>query len=163
MICWEYARIGIFKITPKIYQGPWPEEQAYHFLREHQISHILNVASSEQPLVDGFHIKSLGFPDFTPVPIEICEAALAYLGQTIAVDNCPVFVHCVAGQNRSPAIILLFLVACGYSVEEAEKIICDNTLDANPKNNLLIQEKHLQKANEIGKRYGLTKACLQIY
>lgn len=55
-------------------------------------------------------------------------------------DASKVYIHCVAGQNRSPTVLWLYFIACGMQPSSAKSLITSHTLDAVPGHSQLVDE-----------------------
>src|SRR5580704_3733254 len=108
---------GIFWITERIAIGRFATVERSRRLLELGVTHILNVGDTPSLA----EVATAGFQSVAEVPLEDltlipCEAALRCLDlmhEVLSVPDSKLFVHCTAGQNRSPTVIWLYLVACG--------------------------------------------------
>ena len=55
-------------------------------------------------------------------------------------ENSRVYVHCTAGQLRSPTIVWLYFVACGIEPHAAGTLIGERAPDAAPGHSKLVDE-----------------------
>jgi protein-tyrosine phosphatase len=116
-------------------QGPFASEKRLGELRALRISHILNVGESPNLLghEHGFaQVSWLPIEDLRRIPDHIAIECLDTLHQMVCVENSKVYVHCVAGWNRSPAIVWLYLVSCGVEKSVAKVMIESRSYDAIP-------------------------------
>lgn len=61
--------------------------------------------------------------DLVRIPEHRAEVCLAALHRMICIPDTKVYVHCIAGWNRSPTVVWLYLVACGVPEREAKQFI----------------------------------------
>jgi hypothetical protein len=88
----------------------------------------------------------MGFRSVVDVPItdlalitkDVAISSLDAMNGVISTQDAKLYVHCVACQNRSPTILWLFLLACGFDGFEAKKLITDRCPDAIPGHSLLV-------------------------
>ena len=57
------------------------------------------------------------------MPDDLALTCLATLHRMVCESEARVYLHCIAGQNRSPTVLWLYLVACGLPPEQAKVII----------------------------------------
>jgi protein-tyrosine phosphatase len=132
-IFWNNAEFNIFKISDGIYQGAYPNVDACKHLKKLEIGAILNVSGGSVRSCDDSEINclSIPFPDGELIPIECIKTALDYIHDN--VDNgVNIFVHCLAGQNRSATILWLYYVSVYKDLEKSYQQFLDKTLDAVP-------------------------------
>jgi hypothetical protein len=67
-----------------------------------------------------------------------------------------VYVHCLAGQNRSPTVVWLFLIACGLGPTKGKRFITNRVCDAVPGHAALVDHRLIEKVRDYGRRNGLT-------
>lgn len=128
---WNGAAVNVFKITSEIFQGAYPSSDTARYLKEHDVSAILNVSGGTIDSASGFECLSVPFPDGHPIPPDAIERSVLFLDRCIKSGK-KVFVHCSAGQNRSPTIIWLYLIYSGLTEEQAYKVFEGKTLDGVP-------------------------------
>lgn len=141
----ENMRSGVFWITRCIAQGAYPDEDRVEALFSKGITHILNVGDSpfdERILRRGFmDTRWEPFEDLIRIPDTTALRCINSVFEMLKSPNSRVYIHCVAGQNRSPTILWLFYVACGIQPHDAKRLIEDRTLDAVAGHPKLIDEK----------------------
>lgn len=146
---------GIYWITPCIAQGAYPEEITLRELRRQNVTHIVNVGTAPLPRIAGelgfTELFWKGVTDLVRIPdaeaVECITAMHRFLGQ----PDSAFYIHCVAGQNRSPTILWLYLIACGVPPARAKEMIESNTLDAIAGHPKLIDDALIGTAQEYGK------------
>jgi protein-tyrosine phosphatase len=147
-----------FDITRVLLQGPFATPQRAAALRDAGVTHILNVGEGPSVLT----VKS-GFAEVVWRPVEDLQrvpdtTALACIDELHRIASVPgsrVYVHCVAGWNRSPTILWLYLVACGTAPEEAREMIARRTLDAVPGHGRLVDAELVRLVERHGQEHFL--------
>ena len=61
-----------------------------------------------------------------------------------------VYVHCIAGQNRSPTVVWLYLIACGVSLGNAKRLIEAKSPDSIPGHKKLVSQQLIDSVVEYG-------------
>ncbi|MCU0880388.1 MAG: dual specificity protein phosphatase family protein [Pirellulaceae bacterium] len=140
----------MYPITQAIWQGRFAAPLRLAALREAGITHILNVCEAPAVLTvaDGPFVEVCSFPieDLVPIPIDVALDALETLHRMAAHPHSRVYVHCIAGCNRSPTILWLYLVACGVGRDVAEREISRRNIDAVPVHPRLIYPQLVERA-----------------
>jgi protein-tyrosine phosphatase len=125
----------IFEITRVLLQGPFATPQRTAALREAGVTHILNVGEVPSVLsgADGF-VEVVWRPveDLQRIADQTALACLDDVHRLATTPDSRVYVHCVAGWNRSPTLLWLYLIACGLTPDAARHTIAQRTLDAVP-------------------------------
>jgi protein-tyrosine phosphatase len=107
----------IFPITKCLWLGPFASPQRLAQLRNAGITHVLNVSEAPSVLTvsqSGLaEIRWHPLEDLSGLPTGAVLACLADLHAMATVASSRVYVHCIAGKNRSPTILWLYLLACG--------------------------------------------------
>jgi hypothetical protein len=70
----------------------------------------------------------------------------------LRIEGSRVYIHCVAGQNRSPTILWLYFIACGMPFNEAKVLISSHTLDAIPGHPRLIDDRLIATVSLYGSK-----------
>lgn len=144
----------IFQITRCLWLGPFASPQRINQLREVGITHVLNV--SEAPSV--LTCESAGLTDIRwhplddmqHLPIERVLEVLESLHAMALQPDSRVYVHCIAGQNRSPTVLWLYLLACGVANEVARELISRRAMDAVPGHRRLVGDGLVIAAKQLG-------------
>lgn len=156
----------IFQITRCLWLGPFASPQRLAQLREAGITHVLNVSDAPSVLTAGesglADIRWRPLEDFSQLPVEETLAALAELHVMAALQESRVYVHCIAGQNRSPTVLWLYLVACGIGPDEAKELISRRSPDAVPGHGRLVSVELVAAAQQHGRRHFLPLARQEI-
>jgi protein-tyrosine phosphatase len=144
----------MYRITRALAVGRFASAERAPELRAAGVTHILNVSESPSTV----RASADGFREVEWVPLEdralLHPHTLLHLldtlhGMTIQPDA-QVYVHCVAGQLRSPTVLWLYLIACGIAPGEAREWIEDRSPDAAPGSTRMIDESHLRFAVQHG-------------
>lgn len=117
----------MYRITPCLSVGPYPHGDRVAALVAANVTHVLNVSNSHSDTAT----LNANFREVCDVPMlvdgRLPEAdvlhALDQLVRMTAESPAHVYVHCVYGQQRSPTVLWLFLVACGVDPEAARLMI----------------------------------------
>ena len=123
-------RHGASRITDQLSLGGILDARDAHQLDRLGISRVLNVSESAR-FEDGgsiqfFHVPISDFGDTVLEPV--FEKCLTLLSQWKA-EGQKALVHCRHGQNRSPTVVLAYLIGCeGMSLRSAYDLV----LDARP-------------------------------
>jgi protein-tyrosine phosphatase len=100
------------------------------------VTHVLNVSESENvicPEPDGLRaVVWLPVVDLELIPDEIALECIEQLHAFLCEPDARAYVHCIAGGNRSPTILWLYLIACGIEPEEARRAIGRRAISAVP-------------------------------
>lgn len=148
------ARTGIFWITPTLAQGTFADELKAPFLLDQGVTHLVNVSDIPSSLTaaDGFRaVIDLPLSDLTRIPEASIARGLDVLWDAQQQTSGRVFLHCVAGRNRSAAMLWLFLIACGMPARQAQRRIEDCTLDAIPDHPAMVDAHSVRFAEQYGR------------
>jgi protein-tyrosine phosphatase len=152
---------SVYWITPRIAVGRYLTPERARHLRDRGVTHILNVG--ENPSIvhrqdfDFAAIVDQPIVDLELIPVDAAQNCVATLCEMLrSTSDSKVYVHCLAGQNRSPTIAWLFLIACGLDRTQGKRRITDRIYDAVPGHSALVDDPLIQSVVESGKRLGLT-------
>lgn len=152
----HHAVFTMFRITQALWLGPFATPERAATLHGSGVTHILNVADSPSLVTAGFlEIAWVPIRDFRRIPTETAEDALDTLHRMASEPNASVYVHCVAGQQRGPTILWLYLIACGYSEALAREIIETRSPAARAGFPWLVDERLIVHAQKHGLRHFL--------
>lgn len=147
----------IFRITQCISQGPFPTVDRVEALHQGRVSHVVNVSDAPSVILADEHsfddVLDFPIPDFQRLPDKYVRTVLNALHNILKQGETRVFIHCVAGQNRSPTLLWLFLLACGLNAKEARRRIEERTLDAVAGNPSLVDDKLIEMVRDYGKEH----------
>lgn len=97
-------------------------------LQAARITHVINLQEEFDDTAllkgTGMVLRWLGVPDsLEPFPVEALGEAIRFYRQAIARSDHRVFVHCMAGKNRSPLFVYALLRAEGWTEEASVEAI----------------------------------------
>jgi protein-tyrosine phosphatase len=150
-------------ITPRIAVGMFLSPERAPQLRERGIGHVLNVG--ENPSI--VHKGDFGFAEIVDCPIVDLaripnDVAIFCIDTMLAMlrssPDSKVYVHCLAGQNRSPTVVWLFLVACGVDPAAAKHWIKGRVRNSVPGHRDLVDERLIRHVIAHGRLHDLTPA-----
>ena len=132
----------LFRVTNDLYVGRFASRQHLKALRDVNITDILNVSDTPSQLTtdDGpfRSVTWISIEDRMLLPSDIAVNATDKIHQSLIADDGRVYVHCMAGWNRSPTILWLYLLACGFDTDDASRLICAQAFDAVPGHSMLV-------------------------
>jgi len=135
----------VYWITRRIAQGQFATRERAYYLQAEGITDVFNVGESTSIIrADDYGFRSVqDFPvrDFQLIPKETALICLDALRAILCEVGSKVYIHCVAGQNRSPTILWLYFVACGMTREAAKSLIASHTMDAVPGHPQLVDNR----------------------
>ena len=148
------VRRRVFPITRSLWLGPFASPERRPVLAEAGVTHLLNVGEAPSVLkaADGpfREVAWLPIDDLERVPYESALACLGALHRMVCEPGALVYVHCIAGRNRSPTVVWLYLVACGSPPEEARRIIEGRAWDAIPGHSRLVDAALIERVRQFG-------------
>ena len=146
---WEDFRTQFSWITPRIAQGPFASEPRGVRLRAEGVTHILNVGEAPGVLTAGpggfREVAWQPVEDLARIPDEAAIACIDALHRMLGESGSKVYVHCIAGQNRSPTVLWLYLVACGHDPAAAKRLIEGRNMDAVAGHSRLVDEELIRR------------------
>ncbi|PQO45294.1 dual specificity protein phosphatase family protein [Blastopirellula marina] len=149
---------GVFPITTRVSIGRFAAPDRCAYLHEQGITHILNVSDAEslsQVRDFGFsRVEDIAISDNTRMPTDQALLAVQTLHSMLNVDDSQVYLHCIAGQNRCPTVLWLYLIAMGMGKASAKQMITSRCPDAQPGHNTLVDAALVAEVNEWGRKLG---------
>ncbi|WP_186776331.1 protein-tyrosine phosphatase family protein [Rubripirellula reticaptiva] len=134
-------------MTNDIYVGRFASRERLAELRDLKVTDVLNVSDTSSQLTteDGpfRSVTWIDIEDRTLIPTEIAIEAIDTVHRSLIADDGRIYLHCMAGWNRSPTVLWLYLLACGYAANEAAQLICAEAFDAVPGHSLLVDSNLL--------------------
>ncbi|MBN2148973.1 MAG: dual specificity protein phosphatase family protein [Anaerolineales bacterium] len=125
------------QITRALYIGTTPSAQDYDSLREMGVRLVINLRVEHPPPADRnqLPLKILWLPVFDtpllPIPMNMLRRGVRAALQTLS-EGGAVYAHCAAGVHRAPAMGAAILIAQGYALEEALRLVKQQRPIADP-------------------------------
>lgn len=128
-------------ILEKILIGPYPYPKDIKSLKDKGVSCILNVAGIGRHQNQDKDISFYFVPieDLRPIPVNKCKQCFDIILDALNRGD-KIYVHCSAGQNRSPTVVWLFMIAYGIDKNEAKEAIEEAYIDSVPGHPLMIDK-----------------------
>lgn len=149
---------GIFPVTTRIAIGRFATPDRCAFLKEKDITHILNVSDADSLATvrsAGFaEVRDIPIDDYVRIPTKQALNAVQTLHAMLNQPDSKVYLHCIAGQIRSPTILWLYLVALGMGKRQAKQVITDHSPDAQPGHNTLVDAALVDEIYNWGRKLG---------
>ena len=149
------TRQRIFGITRSLWLGPFASPERQAALISVGITHILNVGEAPSVLFasDGFFREIAWHPimDLERIPNVLVVDCLRTIHRMVCQPDSRVYVHCIAGWNRSPTVVWLYLIACGFPAAHARAVIEAQAPDAVPGHRSLVDDQLVNDIQEIGR------------
>src|SRR4051812_31628842 len=159
---WNEIRTQFSWITPRIAQGPFASEPRGVRLRAEGMTHILNVGEAPSVLSaapGGFReVAWHPVEDLARIPEEDALDCIGAIHRMLGESGSKVYVHCIAGQNRSPMVLWLYLVACGHDPAAAKRLIEERNLDAVAGHSRFVDEALIRRVILHGRENDWTTA-----
>jgi hypothetical protein len=144
----------MFRITRVLSVGRFATPERADELRAAGVTHILNVAEAPVAICansSGFHaLEWVPLEDRSPIPQHTLVRLLDTLHDMTVVPDSHVYVHCIAGQLRSPTVLWLYLIACGVSPIEARGWIENRSPVASPGSTRMVDDSLIRFAQKHG-------------
>jgi len=142
-------------VTKRIFLGPFLTRTRAAYLRELGVTHALNVGEAPSvvtPSSCGFaEIRDRAIVDLVLIPDDVAIDCLDQLHQMLRTSGSRVYVHCIAGQNRSPTVVWLYLIACGMTRDKAKAIVEAASPDAVPGHKTLADGRLASMVEDYGR------------
>jgi hypothetical protein len=139
-------RAQIYPITQGLCVGPYAGRTRLDDLLDAGVTHVLNLSESESILRPSDGLREVAWMpvvDLEVIPDDVARACLDRLHRFLCEPDARVYVHCIAGRNRSPTLLWLYLVACGVAPDEAARAIGRRALNAVPGHPRLVSRRLL--------------------
>jgi protein-tyrosine phosphatase len=138
-------RHQVYWITRRIALGAFATDARAEYLLAEGITHILNVSDAPSVVATepgGFIcVRDCPVQDLERIPDDVAVRCLDAFHAMLSDQGSKVYIHCTAGQNRSPCVLWLYFVACGLSRDDAAKLITDSSPDAVPTHSRLVDDQ----------------------
>ncbi len=108
------------QVVDHLFISSWELAKDLNMLKSNNIKHILNFGCVDNTQFDG--IRYLSFPSIMDVPetllLSVLPASVQFIKDSVCLKE-NVLVHCVYGQSRSVAIVVMYLVENGMELNTA--------------------------------------------
>ncbi|VTS03277.1 dual specificity protein phosphatase 13 isoform a-like : Dual specificity protein phosphatase OS=Isosphaera pallida (strain ATCC 43644 / DSM 9630 / IS1B) GN=Isop_2646 PE=4 SV=1: DSPc [Gemmata massiliana] len=149
----------MYRITQCLSVGPFASSERAEKLLAAGVTHVLNVSDVPSHVAAGDN----SFADVVWVPMSDSRRlapatviqAINALHELASAPGAHVYVHCVAGQIRSPTILWLYLMACGVPLQDARDWIEKRAKDAVAGHYRMVDREHVSLAQKHGSKYYL--------
>jgi hypothetical protein len=142
----------MYRITRSLSIGRFVTPERAEWLLESGVTHVLNVSDAPSRVMSGeglFRaVEWVPITDLSRIPNPLATQAIDALHRMASESDSQVYVHCIAGQLRSPTILWLYLIACGFTPVDARDVIEQRSLEAQPGHPRLVDDaliRHVQK------------------
>jgi hypothetical protein len=142
----------MYRITQAVSVGRFASPERAEGLLAAGVTHVLNVSDAPSAVEagDGSFREVAWVPvrDLVRIPPATVLKAIDALHRLACEPGAHVYVHCLAGQLRSPTVVWLYLVACGFDPDAARDLLETNSPDASPgghaagPDHVLLAQKH---------------------
>lgn len=121
-------------VTQRIGLGPHPSREGAIALRESGYRVAFNVGTASSELYEGVFDVVVADPieDLVPIPPSVAIRLTNTLHMLLSSYPGKVYIHCVAGLNRSATVLWLYFLTLGLSPHQAEDLIARARMDAVP-------------------------------
>jgi len=131
---------NISKITDKIYLGDEEGALDYDFLKTEQIHYVLSIIPNPPTYPEDMNIKVMHLDIEESLIININYYIIKCINFIDTADK--IYVHCSCGVNRSPAIIIGYLMWKTHSSYDEVFDFVKNRRECIELNNLFIMQLH---------------------
>ena len=141
----------MFRITRVLSLGPFATAERAELLLDRGVTHVLNV--SDTPGIVGRAFRESAWvpvKDYCRIPDETAIAFLNTLHRMASEPDSHVYVHCMAGRQRGPTVLWLYLIACGLDQITAREIIETRSPEAIAGFPWLVDERLVMSAQKHG-------------
>jgi hypothetical protein len=143
----------MYRITECLSVGPFASPERAVNLLASGVTHVLNVSdgASAVSCATGFtEVADVSMHDSRRLPAFTTVRALDTLHRMASAPGAHVYVHCVAGQLRSPTILWLYLIALGIPPKDARDWIETRAPDAVAGHHRMVDDSHVLLAQKHG-------------
>jgi protein-tyrosine phosphatase len=149
--------LSLIAITKRIWLGPFLTQERGAQLQSLGVTHVLNVSEAPSIVAGGEFglecVRDIPVPDLELIPDSVAIACVNALHEMLQVVGSKVYVHCIAGQNRSPTILWLYFLACGMPRETAKALIEFRARDAAPGRKSMVDHQLAARVETYGRQF----------
>jgi hypothetical protein len=153
----DEVRRRVYPITHSLWIGPFASPERQPTLLAGGVTHILNVGEAPCVLSPGagslHEVTWRPVVDLERIPDAVALDCLDTLHRMVCEPGSRVYVHCLAGWNRSPTVLWLYLVGCGMDPDAAKALIVSRAWDAIPGHPRLVDAELLRVVCTHARRY----------
>jgi protein-tyrosine phosphatase len=147
----------MYRITRVLSVGRFASPERAEQLLAAGVTHVLNVSDAPSQVLaaePGFReVAWVPLQDSRTWPTALTIRALDALHRLVVQPDSHVYVHCIAGQLRSPTLLWLYLIACGIPADDARDWIEERSPDAIPGDHRLVNQSHVLLAQLHGLKH----------
>ena len=152
----DAAHSRVYRISRALSLGPFASPPRCAALIGAGVTHLLNVGEAPSVLGadDGPFREVAWHPitDLERIPDAAALASLETLHRMICEPDAHIYVHCIAGWNRSPTVVWLYLVACGLPPAHARALVETRAPDAVAGHPKLVDTELIEIVRLFGRR-----------
>jgi hypothetical protein len=153
----RHFRTKVFPITNAIWLGPFASPERKAILTAGGVTHLLNVGEAPSVLtVEDGPFRAVEWQpivDLERLPEQSAIKCLTSLHSMVSEADGLAYVHCIAGQNPSPTIVWLYLVACGLPPTDAKALIERRAPDAIAGHSKLVDAALIAAVQKFGAKH----------
>lgn len=143
----------MFRITECLSVGPFASPERALKLRAAGVTHVLNVSDGPSAVsaADGFaEVAWVPLSDSRRLSAARTLEVLDTLHRLASAPDGHVYVHCMAGQLRSPTVLWLYLLALGVPSDDARDWIETRSPDSVAGHYRMVGREHVLLAQKHG-------------
>lgn len=156
----------MYRITQVLSVGRFLTPARVQEASNHGITHVLNVSDYSNLIAAGSgtltEVVSHPLTDNCRIPERKLSLILTDLHRIATIPDSHVYIHCLAGQQRSPNVLWLYLISLGIDPRSAQHWIERRSPDAVPGHHLLVDADLILFAQKYGAEHllPLTRAAI---
>ncbi len=149
----------MYRITQCLSVGPFASSERAKKLLAAGVTHVLNVSDEPSHVSAGDNsfadVVWVSMSDSRRLAPATVVQAINALHELASAPDAHVYVHCVAGQIRSPTILWLYLIACGLPAKFARDTIETRSPNATAGHYRMVDHEHVSLAQKHGSKHYL--------
>jgi protein tyrosine/serine phosphatase len=150
---------NFFMVTTNLYRGAQPNAKGMAELKSYGVRTVFNLRSFHS---DTSELKGL---DFKPARLHMKpwhaeeDDVVSFLKIAADTNNCPVFVHCQRGADRTGLVCAMYrIVICGWTKHDAMEEMTEGGFKFDPRWKNIVHFIEQADIEEIRRRAGLEPA-----